>query len=652
MDWSHLWHNLLQWVSLYPLATYLAIFLISLSESLALVGLLVPGTVMMVGIGALAGSGAISLKITLLAAMAGAISGDGLSYWLGHHYHQGIKELWPFRKHPQLLQRGEEFFHKHGGKSVLFGRFVGPVRPVIPVIAGMLDMPVRRFLLVNILSAIGWAFAYILPGVILGSSLTLVGAVSTRLSLLLLMLGLLLWLTFWLTRKGFERLGRLGAKGERLLPLLCIALLLAVWLFAGVLEDLITFDPLVQADQAIYHWLQSLRSPWGDQFFVALTELGDALVLFPLVLTVLAVLLFHRRFRDVWYWLAAVAGGVGLVQLFKWTLHRPRPIDIYSGVSSWGFPSGHSTMSVVFYGFLALLLARSFAPRWRWTPFGAAIGVSLLIALSRIYLGAHWLSDVVGGMALGWSWVILLGIFYLRGAKTSVPMRPVLLSVLLMLLLAGVGHINQRHASDLLRYRAQEPLQILESADWQNQGFRQLPTWRYTLLGDMEQPLTLQLAGDPQYLARALFRHGWQPAPGLTARQLLNLFVSDIPVAQLPLLPRLSNGRREILRLVKYVPPSRMVLRLWPTSFQLKNGEPLWAGTVEHETAQPLANLLTLPLGKKDFGASLQTLAGDLEQQNMLNMSWAQVPPPLPADAVGKILLLKTPAGSGVEMVK
>jgi len=517
MDWIQIWDNLLQWVALYPLATYLAIFLISLSESLALVGLLVPGTVMMIGIGALAGSGAISLKITLLAAMAGAVSGDGISYWLGHHYHQGIKKLWPFRTHPQLLSRGEEFFHKHGGKSVLFGRFVGPVRPVIPVIAGMLDMPVRRFLLVNIISAIGWAFAYILPGVILGSSLTLVGAVSTRLSLLLLMLGLLLWLTFWLTRRAFDRLGRLGPKGERLLPLLCLALLLAIWLFAGVLEDLITFDPLVQADQAIYHWLQSLRSPWGDQFFVALTELGDALVLFPLAVTVLAVLLLHRRFREVGYWLAAIGGGVGLVQLFKWTLHRPRPIDIYVGVSSWGFPSGHSTMSVVFYGFLALLLARSFPPRWRWTPFGAAIGVSLLIALSRIYLGAHWFSDVVGGMALGWSWVILLGIFYLRGATPLIPKQLLLLSVPLMLLLAGSWHINQRHASDLLRYRVQAPLQILEVADWQNQGFRQLPTWRYTLLGDMEQPLTLQLAGDPQSLARALLKQGWQPAPGLTA---------------------------------------------------------------------------------------------------------------------------------------
>ena len=77
---------------------------------------------------------------------------------------------------------------------------------------------------------------------------------------------------------------------------------------------------------------------------------------------------------------------MGLVQLFKWSLHRPRPISIYQGVSSWGFPSGHTTMSVVVYGFLAVLLVRGLAPRWRWIPFVLAFAISLLVAFSRIYL--------------------------------------------------------------------------------------------------------------------------------------------------------------------------------------------------------------------------------------------------------------------------
>ena len=113
--------------------------------------------------------------------------------------------------------------------------------------------------LVNVLSAAGWAFAYLIPGVLLGGSLTVISAVSTRLSLLLLLLLVLLWLAFWLCRQIFVWLGKLGSKGEQLLlPVLCLALFLAGWLFLGVLEDLVNLDPLVRADQAIYRFLQTL----------------------------------------------------------------------------------------------------------------------------------------------------------------------------------------------------------------------------------------------------------------------------------------------------------------------------------------------------------------------------------------------------------
>ena len=616
MDWTHLWGTILQWVTLHPLVAYLAIFLISFSESLAVVGLLVPGTVMMIGVGALAGTGAISLKITLIAAMLGAIVGDGVSYWLGHHYHQEIKKFWPFRTHPKLLIHGEEFFHRHGGKSVFLGRFVGPVRPVIPVIAGMLDMSPGHFVWVNILSAIGWAFAYIIPGVILGSSLTLVGAVSTRLSILLLCIGGLIWLVFLLVKHSARYLEHIGPKGKkRLVTLLCLGLVAASWTFLGVVEDLLTGDPLVQADQSVYHFLQALRSPWGDSLMVAVTELGDAWSNVAVVLVVLAFLLFRKRLRDAVYWLIASGGGVGLVQLFKWTLHRPRPIDIYHGVSSWGFPSGHTTMSVVIYGFLAVLLLRSFHSHWRWLPFVFALSFSLLVAFSRIYLGAHWLSDVLGGMALGWAWVTLLGAVYFNYTADDSSTRrllPVTALVLLALLLAGSWHIATQHSADMEKYRIQVPTHILNEEDWLNQGFQQLPAWRSTLFGDKEQPLTLQLAGDPSQLAKLLKSKGWQDGAKLDAKQLLNPFVSKISIGDLPLFPHLSGGRQEAQLLVKGQQDSRLVLRLWPTSYRLKNGTPLWVGTVESERVRPLANLLTLPMGNKDFDAALSLLKQDL----------------------------------------
>ena len=303
------------------------------------------------------------------------------------------------------------------------------------------------------------------------------------------------------------------------------------------------------------------------------------------------------------------------MQVFKWTLHRPRPIDIYHGVSSWGFPSGHTTMSVVIYGFLAVLLLRSFRSGWRWIPFVFALGFSLLIAFSRIYLGAHWLSDVLGGMALGWVWVTLLGAIYFNHTADDSSMRrllPVTALVFLVLLIAGSWHIASQHSADMEKYRVQVPIHILNEEDWLNQGFRQLPAWRYTLFGDREQPLTLQLAGNTKQLAKLLKSKGWQDVEKINAKQLLNPFVSHISIKDLPLLPHLSGGRQEALLLVKNESGKRLVLRLWPTSYRLKSSAPLWVGTVESEKARPLANLLTLPMGNKDFDAALSILKRDL----------------------------------------
>jgi membrane protein DedA with SNARE-associated domain len=193
--------TLLVFINHHSALAYGAIFMISLSESLALVGLIVPGTVIMFGVGAIVATGSLGLKLVLLLAATGAIVGDGISYWLGRHYQEKLRRTWPFSRYPGMLQIGETFFNRHGGKSVLFGRFVGPVRPVIPVVAGMLGMRWQHFGVVNVLSAIGWALVYILPGVFFGASLAVAGAVSTRLAVLIFTLIVAMWGFIWLSRK-------------------------------------------------------------------------------------------------------------------------------------------------------------------------------------------------------------------------------------------------------------------------------------------------------------------------------------------------------------------------------------------------------------------------------------------------------------------
>lgn len=162
--------ELLVWLGSHTRWLGLTIFMIALVESLAVAGLLVPGVVLLFAASALAGGGNLSLLATLSWACAGAICGDLLSFAMGRWFHQDIRRLRLFARHPQWIDRGESFFRRYGTYSIVLGRFIGPIRPIIPMVAGMFDMPAWRFLAVNVLSAVAWAPIYVLPGYIAGNA--------------------------------------------------------------------------------------------------------------------------------------------------------------------------------------------------------------------------------------------------------------------------------------------------------------------------------------------------------------------------------------------------------------------------------------------------------------------------------------------------
>lgn len=199
--------SLLTWVSLHSEYAEIAVFLVSTIESFAVLGILVPGMLFMLGIGTLIGIGSLDFWPMFVAATLGAITGDGLSFWLGRHFNRNLRHVWPLPKFPGLLQKGEAFFHRHGAMSVLFGRFVGPLRAIIPAVAGMLQMQPRRFLLFNVISAIAWAPVVLLPGALLGASLGQVSAVAMRFGLLVFFIALAFWCIGWFVNHGLVQMG-------------------------------------------------------------------------------------------------------------------------------------------------------------------------------------------------------------------------------------------------------------------------------------------------------------------------------------------------------------------------------------------------------------------------------------------------------------
>ncbi|MHB8426447.1 MAG: HAD-IC family P-type ATPase [Acidiferrobacterales bacterium] len=237
-------------------------------------------------------------------------------------------------------------------------------------------------------------------------------------------------------------------------PLATAAVLVigGIWMFAGVLEDVITRSRLVAVDISVYHLLQLIRAPAIDRMLVAVTELGDVQVLLPVILVTLAWLLIRRLWLTAGYWLATIGIAEVLANLLKLALHRPRPGSFYSGAAQFSFPSGHTTMSTVVYGFLAFLLCRQALPRLR-RPIMAVAGTLIgLIALSRIYLGAHWLTDVLGGLSFGVAWVAAFAIAYEYQSHELLRPEKFAAIVLATLVIAGGVHIAASQHADLLRY--------------------------------------------------------------------------------------------------------------------------------------------------------------------------------------------------------
>ncbi|MDE2504989.1 MAG: phosphatase PAP2 family protein [Burkholderiales bacterium] len=224
------------------------------------------------------------------------------------------------------------------------------------------------------------------------------------------------------------------------------------WLFFGVLEDVISHDPLVDVDVFVYHLLQSLRTPAMDSVMIAFTELGDAQVLLPVILIALAWFLIHRLWLTAGYWLAAIGGAEVLAKVLKLALHRQRPGPFYSGIEQFSFPSGHATMSVVVYGFLAFLVCRAARSGFRKAAISLTATLITLITLSRLYLGAHWLSDVLGGLSFGVAWIAALAIAY--EYQSHEQLRPEKFAALMLatLIIAGGVHISLSHDTDRSRY--------------------------------------------------------------------------------------------------------------------------------------------------------------------------------------------------------
>lgn len=441
----------------------LLIAVISLVESLAVIGLVVPGVVLITAATSLAGHYDLSIPLVLSCAFLGAVIGDGVSFVLGHTQRERIPHMWPFKQHPEWLARGARFFKRYGILSVLIGRFIGPVRPIVPMVAGMMHMRPAIFLWSNLGSALLWAPAYVLPGYLLGRTwqqLLDLPPGSERWLVLLAITVTLLALMFSLLRHQLAREGRIyrrmvrfvrGHPGRRRLwnslrssqlngefPLASLSLLLVslAALSGWTLWVLERGGPLPM-DLQLQAYADALSGPLMLQLATMLAEAGDAFGVIALVLPWAGWLLLRGQHAALLH-LVGGLGGIALANtLFKQLAGRARPETLDYLVGSFAYPSAHISTAVVLYGLAAAFVAEALPSRYRALAYWVAIILCVPMALSRLVLGVHWLSDLIGGTLLGLTVCALVRISYHRFAMHPLarpPWLPLSLASLMLLM--------------------------------------------------------------------------------------------------------------------------------------------------------------------------------------------------------------------------
>jgi membrane protein DedA with SNARE-associated domain/membrane-associated phospholipid phosphatase len=394
--------------------------------------------VMLLG-GAVAGQGAIDIYLLIAIAWFAAWAGDTTSFFLGRRLGRDfvIRNGPRFGLGHERFEQVEDYFSRHGGKTIFVGRFVSLVRAFAPFIAGSSGMRYRAFVPYSILGTGLWASAHILIGYFFSRSIDTAAEYAGRGAFLLgtlivVAVGVTLlvrrfrvaenrrtavrWMerrpaTRWLVLLGRRFSPQLRFLWERVTPggtfgleFTSLMAVLAVALFALVSYTVIVGgDPgPTPGDLTAAEIAESLRAAWLTSIAKVVTAFGSSAVCWPLAALAAAALAARRRWAELWVLVAGMAIVIAGVHELKDAVDRPRPGGGLIDVSGSSFPSAHAAYST-FYVWLAVTIVLRLRRGMARAAALVAAGVALtaLVGLSRVYLGVHYMSDVSAGWALG-----------------------------------------------------------------------------------------------------------------------------------------------------------------------------------------------------------------------------------------------------------
>jgi membrane protein DedA with SNARE-associated domain len=420
--------------------TYLLVAVLAFLETGAFVGLVAPGEFTVILGGAVAGQGDISLPLIIAITWLSAFLGDSVSFMIGAKLGRGflLRHGERVRITDERLRQVEGYFARHGGKTIVIGRFIGLVRALAPFIAGTSNMRYSAFAPYSVLGTGLWATAFCLIGYFASQSLNrvteIVGQGLVWFGFFVgLVVGAIALYRFLREAQNRRRLVRAMERRRALRPLLALArrlrpqaiflwqrvtpgglglelttllAVLAVSVFVLVSYwSIVAVDPApTTGDETALDVARDWSAGWLDDLAEAVSALGSGYLVFSLTALAAVALAWIRRWTELCVLVAGMVVIAVMTDLIKEWTERPRPPDPVTDSDGYAFPSAHAAYST-FYTWLAVTVAIRIDPgiTRRTMLIVAGIALTALIGLTRVYLRVHWLSDVSAGWALGFS---------------------------------------------------------------------------------------------------------------------------------------------------------------------------------------------------------------------------------------------------------
>ncbi len=615
---------------------YWIAFFAAFLETAVGVGLLLPGTSIIILLGAFAAGGYLDLGDLLWFAILGAIAGDNLNYFLGKKYGANwVKNgIWSIK--PKHLERGKVFLDSYGAKSIFFARFVPSLKEVVPLIAGTLKMNKKLFFIWNVLGAIGWGFLFIGAGYIFSQSLNIAQNWLTRAGFFMLVL-ILFFILFYFLKYFIIKYGKqisfilnslwnsikiaisenkdvkkIIAKHPKFvlffkkrftnanfsgisLTFLILIFLYIFSLFVGIIEDIINSDVIVSIDSRVENLFTIFRTDLFNSVFLYITLLGKSELIFIFTVTSFFLLWLLRKRLFIIPFFVTLLGSTIFTYFGKIIFQRSRPEFALYQENSFSFPSGHATVAMAFYGFLVYFFIRNING-WKKKVNILFLGfiVIFLIGFSRLYLGVHYLSDVWAGYLVGALWLVIgitISEYFLAKEKNkkiekNKKSRIVFSVLLVFLALSFYLWFAQSYNPVVLRHNT-EKAKIINYESIFNIFLNNQLKYTETILGARQEPISLIiLVKNDKRLISALEKSGWYLADNVGFNSVFRVYEAAISNSQYktaPMTPSFWNNKANDFGFEKPTKENnvrkRHHARFWKSGYKTEDGYNIYLGT-------------------------------------------------------------------------